>query len=51
MAYHSINSSVYHTYERCTVGNNIETDNKKGGKGGKTLCQICADIKAGKRNR
>jgi len=52
MAYHSINSPVYHIYQKCTVGNNIEQDNRRSGKGGnKKLCQICKEIKEGKRDR
>ena len=51
MAYHSKNSSVYHKYKRCTVGNNIEKDNLKSGTGGKTLCQTCKEIEAGTRSR
>jgi len=51
MPYHSTTSNVYHTYKKCTVGNNIETNNLKNGTGGKVLCKICADIKAGIRSR
>ena len=51
MAYHSKTSNVYHIYQRCTVGNNIEKDNLKSGTGGKRLCNTCKEIKAGKRSR
>jgi len=51
MAYHSIDSGVYHIYQKCSSGNNIESDKKKSGTGGKRLCSVCADIKAGKRTR
>ena len=47
----SKNSNVYHIYKKCTVGNNIENDNLKTGDGGKRLCQICQEIKDGKRKR
>ena len=51
MAYHSVKSPVYHLYKKCTVGNNIESDNLKNGTGGKRLCSTCAAIKAGDRRR
>ena len=51
MAYHSKGSSVYHIYQKCSVGNNIEKGNKKTGSGGKKLCKTCKEIKAGKRTR
>lgn len=49
--YHSIDSDVYHIYIDCTVGNNIERDKKRLGSGGRKLCQVCKDIRDGKRDR
>ena len=49
--YHSVDSDVYHIYSDCTVGNNIERDKKKQGTGGKRLCAVCKEIRAGKRIR
>ncbi len=51
MAYHSIMSNIYHVYQRCTVGNNIEKDNLRSGTGGKRLCKTCQEIREGKRSR
>lgn len=48
--YHSVDSNVYHIYSDCTVGNNIEKDNKVSGTA-KKLCKNCKDIRAGKRTR
>lgn len=49
--YHSVDSDVYHINSDCTVGNNIERDKKRQGTGGKRLCSVCKDIRAGKRIR
>jgi len=49
--YHSVDRDVYHIYSDCTVGNNIERDNRRSGTGGLALCQVCKDIRAGKRTR
>lgn len=51
MAYYSQTSDVYHLYQKCTVGNNIEKENLRTGKGGKRLCNNCKEIKEGKRTR
>jgi len=51
MKYYSITSDFYHTFKKCTVGNNIKKNNLKNGTGGKRLCKTCADMKAGIRNR
>lgn len=48
--YHSVDSDVYHIYSDCTVGNNIEKDNKVPG-AAKKLCKNCKDIRAGNRTR
>lgn len=40
--YHSAKeTSVYHNNPNCTVGNNIEKENYRTGKGGKRLCATC----------
>jgi len=49
--YHSVDSDVYHIYSDCTKGNDIEKDKKRQGTGNKRLCQVCNDIKSGKRER
>ena len=53
--YHSVDGDVYHIYRDCTVGNNmgnnIERDKQRSGMGGLPLCQVCKDIRAGKRMR
>ena len=51
MAYHSKTSGIYHIYQKCSVGNNIEKDNRRNGSGNKALCSVCKDIKNGKRSR
>lgn len=35
---------VYHNNTKCTEGNNIETENRRSGTGGKKLCQHCAEL-------
>ena len=44
-AYHSIKSDadIYHLCENCTIGNNIEPENRRSGTGGKTTCDECKD--------
>ena len=32
---------VYHNNNKCTIGNNIENENKVPGIGGKRLCKRC----------
>jgi len=34
-------TKVHHNNPKCTLGNNIETRNIKGGTGGKRLCGQC----------
>lgn len=47
MAWHSVDSSVYHDNQKCTEGNNIEDDKHRDGDGGKTLCDHCARLNRG----
>lgn len=51
MSYYSLTSDVYHIYQKCSVGNNIEKDNIRQGKGGKRLCKNCEEIKSGNKSR
>jgi hypothetical protein len=44
MAWHAVNSDVYHTSKRCTEGNNIEKRNRRGGTGGKRKCKRCQKL-------
>ena len=37
-------TNVYHIYKECTVGNNIEKRNIRGGTGGYRLCKKCKEI-------
>ena len=39
--WHSVKSNVHHNNTNCNTGNNIETENRKPGTGGKPLCQEC----------
>ena len=42
--YHSSkNPGVYHVYNDCPEGNNIETKYKESGTGGGRLCKYCKD--------
>lgn len=45
MAYYSVKGSVHHIYKNCSLGNNIESKNRKSGTGGKPLCKLCKGIK------
>lgn len=51
MAYYTKDSGVYHKYQKCHLGNNIEADKKRTGTGGKKLCQNCEEIGKGNRTR
>ena len=42
--YYASGSKVYHIFRSCTLGNNIERYNLKGGKGGKRMCMNCKKI-------
>lgn len=41
--WYSILSDVYHNNTECDTGNNIETENRREGTGGKDLCHECAE--------
>jgi hypothetical protein len=43
-AWHSIKQSVHHDNTSCNTGNNIESENRREGTGGKPLCKECADL-------
>ncbi len=45
MAWHAKDSEVYHDNRNCTVGNNIETKNRRQGTGGKRLCKQCKKLR------
>lgn len=41
---------VYHNNRKCTKGNNIESENRRPGKGGKRkLCSECAELNRKRR--
>ncbi|HET9225578.1 MAG TPA: hypothetical protein VFR31_02860 [Thermoanaerobaculia bacterium] len=48
--YHSRHedAEVYHIFEDCYVGNDIEPENLTPGDGGKTLCKVCEGMTRGK---
>lgn len=46
--WHSIKSNRYHDDTRCNTGNNIESENRRSGTGGKPKCQECKDWQSGK---
>ena len=37
-------ADVYHDNDDCTIGNNIETENKVSGTGGLPRCQQCSSL-------
>ena len=41
--FYSDSGIAHHVCSRCTLGNNIETGNRKQGTGGKPLCEQCKD--------
>lgn len=41
--FHSVEGTVYHTCSTCTLGNNIEKENRRSGTGGKPKCEQCKD--------
>lgn len=51
--YWSEDSDVYHTCGNCSVGDNIQPDNRKSGSnhGNRTECDRCKKIKAGLLDR
>lgn len=44
--WHSILQNVHHDNTECTEGNNIESENRRPGTGGKPLCKRCAELDA-----
>lgn len=42
--WHSIKQQVHHDNTQCNTGNNIETEYRRDGTGGKPLCKECADL-------
>ena len=52
MAYHAKGSSVYHIYDKCTKGNNIEKGNEVKIQGppprGMKLCKECQSRQSGR---
>jgi hypothetical protein len=42
--WHSTQSEVYHDNTECNTGNNIESEYRRPGTGGKRRCQECARL-------
>ncbi len=42
--FHSVKSDVHHNNSECNTGNNIETENRRSGTGGKPLCIECKGL-------
>lgn len=42
--WYSIKTNVHHNNTDCTEGNNIETENRRSGTGGRPLCSHCARL-------
>ena len=42
--WHSIKADVYHNNTDCNTGNNIESENRRSGTGGKSLCAECSRL-------
>jgi hypothetical protein len=42
--WHSVKSDVHHNHTECNTGNNIESENRRSGTGGKPLCKECKDL-------
>lgn len=42
--WHSIKSDRHHNDTGCKTGNNIESENRRSGTGGKPLCQECKNL-------
>ncbi|MBP9864211.1 hypothetical protein KBC54_02055 [Patescibacteria group bacterium] len=51
LAYHSIDSDVYHWFRDCSVGDNIERDKKRSGTGNLRKCDRCQRIERGEVTR
>ena len=45
--WHSVKSNKHHNNNSCTEGNNIETENRRTGTGGKPLCKTCEGLNKG----
>lgn len=43
-AWHSVKENVHHNNTDCNTGNNIESENRRSGDGGKPLCKECARL-------
>lgn len=44
--WHSIKTDVYHNNRKCHLGNNIERENVRSGRGGRKLCAECKRLNA-----
>lgn len=44
--WHSVKTEVHHNNSECNTGNNIESENRRDGDGGKPLCRECSDLAA-----
>jgi hypothetical protein len=42
--WNSVLENVHHNNTECNTGNNIETENRREGDGGKPLCKECAGL-------
>ena len=42
--WHSIKANVHHDNNNCNTGNNIESENRRSGTGGKPLCSECSRL-------
>ena len=47
--WHSTKQTVHHVCSNCNSGNNIETENRREGTGGKPLCKECSGLIADKK--
>jgi hypothetical protein len=43
-AWHSIKQQKHHDNNACTEGNNIESENRRDGTGGKPKCDRCKEL-------
>ena len=43
-AWHSIKREIHHNNSDCNTGNNIESENRREGTGGKPLCSECSKL-------
>lgn len=44
--WHSVAADVHHDNTECNTGNNIESENRREGTGGKPLCEECSRLDA-----